>query len=248
MRMNAPHNNPKPDSQNDAARLYAITNRHLLQANARDQNKLKRTALLALARRWAARNLDYIQIREKDLAPEELRELTQAIVSAVRASSTHTRVLLNGPADVALEAGADGIHLPGNTVSGNTVPGNTVPSAAAEARRLFAQSGREAVVSHSCHSVNEVLKVREESQRDPHATAGNTLILYAPVFEKVIPNDRIPGHGLDALRAAVHAGGNIPVFALGGVTKENAPACLAAGAAGIAGIRFFLEEDWQALR
>jgi thiamine-phosphate pyrophosphorylase len=194
-------------------------------------------ALIPLARRWATRSIDYIQIREKDLNPDDLRELTQSIVAAVREINQTTKVLLNGPASIALAAGADGVHLPANTPS----------NAARNARALFARSGREATLSHSCHSIKEVLKVREESQRDPHATSSNTLILYAPVFEKIIappapnqPPERIPGQGLDALRAAVHAAGNIPVLALGGITPENAPTCLKAGASGIAAIRLFL--------
>lgn len=209
--------------------LYAITDRGLLAGSESERH----AALVLLARRWAERGIDYIQIREKDLTPNDLRELTQAIVSAVREVKTRTRILLNGSAAIAIEAGADGIHL----------PTNASPNAAAEARRLFAESGREAIVSHSCHSVNEVLRVREESQRDPHASLENTLILYAPVFEKLTPQGRTPGQGLEALKSAVNAANNVPVFALGGVTNENAPACIANGAAGIAGIRLFLEES-----
>jgi len=206
--------------------LYAITNRALLPAD-------NSGGLISVARRWAARNIDYIQIREKDVAPDDLRELAQSIVSAVREINPTTKIILNGPADIALQSGADGVHL----------PANTQPSAAVEARALFSQSGREAILSHSCHSVEEVLKVREESQRDPHATTANTLILYAPVFEKVTPDGKIPGQGIDALRAAVHAAGNIPVLALGGITPDNTPECLAAGTAGIAGMRLFLTSD-----
>lgn len=213
--------------------LYAITNRHLL-AGSETQ---RRTALVALANLWAARSIDYIQIREKDLAPDDLRRLAEQIVSAVHEKNQTTRVLLNGPAAIALASGADGIHL----------PSNSSPNAAGEARALYAQSGREATISHSCHSVTEVLKVREESQRDPHATAANTLILYAPVFEKLTPEGKLPGQGLEALRAAVHAAGNIPVIALGGVTEENTSACLHAGAAGVAGIRLFTKSERQGL-
>ncbi len=228
--------------------LYAITNRHLLQpddpgapslaADAEHSTRVGTAALITLARQWAARNIDYIQIREKDL---DLRELTHAIVSAVREINQTTKVLLNGPAASALAAGADGVHL----------PTNAAPNVAAEARALFAQSGRDAILSHSCHSIQEVMRIREESQRDPHATTANTLILYAPVFEKVIappapnqPAEKVCGQGLDALRAAVHAAGNIPVLALGGITTENAPTCLAAGASGIAAIRLFLNYEW----
>jgi len=228
---------------------YAITNRHLLSTAksgapsptlgapslTRSLRQGWDQALIALARQWAARNIHYIQVREKDLTSNNLRELTQAIVAAVHNQATTTKVLLNGPAEIALVAGADGIHLPAS------IP----PSAAAEAHALYAQSGREATISHSCHSISEVLKIRETSQLDPHATTNNTLILYAPVFEKLTPKGKLPGQGLDPLHAAVQAAGNIPVIALGGVTNENAPACIAAGAAGIAGIRLFLPGHFQ---
>ena len=212
--------------------LYAITDRHQLPGSESDQ----RAALISLARTWAQHNIDYIQIREKDLAPSELRDLAKEIVAAVRSASQTTRILLNGPAQIAVEAQADGVHLPASAPS----------NAAEQARDLFAATGREAILSHSCHSLKEILKAKEESQRNPHATINNTLILYAPVFEKSITGkDLFPGRGLDALKNAVDAARPIPVFALGGVTPENAPSCLTAGAAGIAAIRLFLEKDRQ---
>jgi thiamine-phosphate pyrophosphorylase len=65
-------------------------------------------------------------------------------------------------------------------------------------------------------------------------------ILFAPVFEKIVAGQTItPGQGIDRLRAACLAASPIPVYALGGVTPENARSCLDAGAAGIAGIRLF---------
>jgi thiamine-phosphate pyrophosphorylase len=233
--------------------LYAITDRTQLPGL---DDTSRCAALIRLVSEWAARNIDYIQVREKDLDPAGLLALTAEIVAAVRARSTHTRVLLNGPASIALQARADGIHLPA-----------TAPlSAASEARTHFASKGRDAFLSHACHSVYEALRVKEESQRNPHASAANTLILFAPVFEKRVPatgavptapSDAapssvewtvIPGQGLNALHAAAEAARPIPVLALGGVTRDNAPACLAAGAAGIAAIRLFLTSDWPSLK
>ena len=87
------------------------------------------------------------------------------------------------------------------------------------------------IVTISCHTLDDVLRAR-----DNHTDA----ILFAPVFEKVIAGvETISGIGLEQLRNACTAASPIPVYALGGVTKENAPACLEAGAAGIAGIRLF---------
>jgi thiamine monophosphate synthase len=214
--------------------LYAITDRTQLSGATDDA---RRDALISLAGAWAAGNIDYIQIREKDLAPSALLSLTQQIVAAVRARSTHTRVLLNGPASIALQAHADGVHLSSN------VPAHL----AAETRSLFASAGRDAVISHACHSLPEVLRTKEESQRNHHATAANTLILFAPVFEKRTPDIRIRGLGLSALHAAAKAARPIPILALGGVTTENTPACLNARAAGIASIRLFLQSNWPSL-
>lgn len=210
-------------------RLYAITDRRLLGGGEME----RRAELVDLARRWAARGVEYIQIREKDLAPDELRVLAAELVAAVRSESRTTRVLLNGPAEIAMGVGADGVHLPGDAPF----------SLGTEARELFARVGRDATVSHACHSVREVLAVREESQRDSLATTANTVIVYAPVFEKQTPAGKLPGigldSGLDSLRAAVDAAKTIPVFALGGVTDGNAQSCIDAGAAGVAGIRMF---------
>jgi thiamine-phosphate pyrophosphorylase len=69
------------------------------------------------------------------------------------------------------------------------------------------------------------------------AAEGADFAVFAPVFEK---GNARPA-GLEGLREACRA--SIPVLALGGVTLQNAQACLDAGAAGIAGIRLFQEHD-----
>lgn len=208
--------------------LYAITSRTLLPGTEPE----RRAELIDLARNWAKCGIDYIQIREKDLALNELHALTEQIVTAVRSASRTTRVLLNGPAHIALETGADGIHL----------PTNAPPDAAEQARNLFDRNGREATISYACHNRQEVLKAKEESQQNPHATTTNTVILYAPVFEKLTSAEKLPGQGLEALKHAVESAKPIPVFALGGVTQQNAASCIAQGAAGIAAIRMFLRD------
>jgi thiamine-phosphate pyrophosphorylase len=69
---------------------------------------------------------------------------------------------------------------------------------------------------------------------------GSTFVVFAPVFEKEGAPTSLPA-GLAYLREACKA--SIPVLALGGVTLENAKQCLEAGAAGIAAIRLFQEND-----
>ena len=67
-----------------------------------------------------------------------------------------------------------------------------------------------------------------------------TFAVFAPVFEKKDAPGNLP-QGLEALTQACRA--RIPVLALGGVTLQNAQSCLQAGAAGIAAIRLFQENE-----
>lgn len=87
------------------------------------------------------------------------------------------------------------------------------------------------LVSASCHSVAEAVAARGRAD----------LLLFAPVFEKRVHGVPVqPGTGLELLAEVCRAIAPLPVFALGGVTWANAPACVEAGAAGVAGIRLFL--------
>jgi thiamine-phosphate pyrophosphorylase len=205
--------------------LYAITARRLLPGGEPEQW----AGLVALAREWAQGGVDYLQVREKDLPPEDLLRLARKIVENVREQVSTTRVFVNGPPEVALKAGADGVHL----------PGSAAPGAANHAREVYRRSGREATVSRACHSVEEVRTATDAS-----------LIVFAPVFEKVYSPQEIAvsGQGLAVLGEACRASDPVPVIALGGVTRENAPDCICAGAAGVAGIRLFLGDDWRKLR
>lgn len=202
--------------------LYAITNRRLLEGDETS----KRDRLVTLADEWASGGVDTIQVREKDLALNELQPLAARIVKAVRATGKPTRVLVNGPAQVALDAGADGVHLHSNA-------GATAVRAAQQA---YGRIGREPVISAACHSPEEIREA-----------AGASLLLFSPVFEKVTAQGNTRGQGLAALRAAVDLAKPIPVLALGGVTEKNAAACLQAGAVGVAAIRLFLGEAWRSL-
>lgn len=206
-------------------KLYAITDASQLPGSPEDACD----ALVALAGEWAASGVDYIQIREKALPSRALEALAGRIVEVVRAASAKkpspgTRVLVSGRADIALAVGADGVHLP---ASGALTPG--------EVAALFAAAGQPPpVISVSCHSVREI-----EAARD----AGATLALFAPVFGKILSHAEstrsLPGLGVGELTKACRAAGSMPVFALGGVTRENAASCIEAGAAGVAGIRLF---------
>ena len=101
---------------------------------------------------------------------------------------------------------------------------------------------RNVFVAVSCHTSADIALAESH---------GADFAVFAPVFEK----KGAPGTGLKALREACSRtarpdpkveGGivhSMPVLALGGVTLENTRACLDAGAAGIAGIRLFQQND-----
>jgi thiamine-phosphate pyrophosphorylase len=78
------------------------------------------------------------------------------------------------------------------------------------------------LVGRSCHTLKEVSDTNAD------------FVTYGPVFDS--PGKGAP-IGLDAIRAACHTGKQ--VYALGGVTWDNAKSCVEAGCVGIAGIRMF---------
>ena len=184
---------------------------------------------------WAAllgaAGVNFLQLREKDLGDRELDRLTRDMRRVLGDSGRQTKLLVNGSAEVAAAAGADGVHLPGG-------------SGSAEIRRaaqVFAAWGlARPVISVSCHSVDDVRKA--------HA-GGASMALFAPVFEKRVDGEVVvAGAGPDRLQQAAEAARGMPVLALGGVTRANTGLCLEAGAAGIAGIRIFLKPDKASAR
>ncbi len=215
--------------------LYAITSRALLPGD----EAAKRERLAELAADWSRGGVDYIQVREKDLPLIELQALAAKIVEAVRGAKGNARVLVNGPAQVAIDAGADGVHLPSGTLSktlGAPPAAGMGQNAVQAAEQVYARAGREVIVSAACHSAEDIR----------HA-AGADLLLFSPVFEKVTPERTTRGQGLAALTQAAELAKPVPVLALGGVTEKNAAACAQAGAAGIAAIRLFLGDGWRGL-
>jgi thiamine-phosphate pyrophosphorylase len=206
---------------------YAITDRLRLAASEPE----RREALLNQARACAASAVDFLQLREKDLPPRELAQLARAIL-AVFAGHARTRpkLLINSRADIAIAVRADGVHL---TSSDDELTPEQIVTLYAAARLP------QPIVSISCHTLAEVIRAR---------SLAPSLILFGPVFEKVVSDPTTQhttealisrGTGLNLLHTACAAAAPIPALALGGITEANVPECLAAGAAGIAGIRLF---------
>jgi thiamine-phosphate pyrophosphorylase len=197
---------------------YAITSRALYPGSEQE----RQASLLAEAFRWITDHIDFIQLREKDLPAASLITLARKFLQITNLTSSPTRLLINSRPDIALATNAHGVHL-------SSSPDELTPT---QIRHLYASTNQPApFITVSCHTLEDLHRARIENV---------DAILFAPVFEKPLPNQQtLPGRGLDQLRAACLAAAPIPVYALGGVTLENAPSCLEAGATGIAGIRLF---------
>jgi thiamine-phosphate pyrophosphorylase len=205
-----------------ALQLYYITDRRQFTGDAREQEQ----RLLAKIAECAVAGVEYIQLREKDLETRPLEDLALKIMAAIGGS--RTQLLINGRTDVALACGAHGVHLPANDLS------------ASEVRSICARVGRsEPVIGVSAHSAAEV------ASAEPH---GASFAVFGPVFEK---NGSANRKGLEQLRRICHhteaAQPPMPVWALGGITLENAAQCIEAGVAGIAAIRLFQQNDVAAI-
>nr|WP_320056036.1 thiamine phosphate synthase [Desulfuromonas thiophila] len=154
-----------------------------------------------------------VQLREKDLATAELYALALELRQLTTAAGA--RLLLNDRIDIALAVAADGVQL-----TEQSLP-------VAMARRLL---GPERLLGVSCHSLERALQAEAE---------GADFLCFSPIYATPSKAAYGPPQGLDALHGLC-AAVKLPVFALGGITSERAPAVRAAGARGIALIRAIL--------
>jgi thiamine-phosphate pyrophosphorylase len=208
--------------------LYYITDRTAFPGD----EPTRRIRLLDKIAEAATQGIDYIQLREKDLSPRDLEALAREAMDVIRRLRTENRelrtvLLINSRTDIAIATCANGVHLQSNDISPQEVRAAWQKScgAGALAREIRPQNPLIAV---SCHSPQEVAQA---------ASNQATFAVFAPVFEKKDTQTA----GLEALAQACRA--PIPVLALGGVTLQNTQSCLQAGAAGVAAIRLFQEND-----
>ena len=155
-----------------------------------------------------------IQIREKHLTAKLLFELTTKVVK-ITAGST-TRVLVNDRADIAVAAGADGVHL-----TSRSLPAEVI-------RKTF---GSEFIIGVSTHNTEEARSA---------VAGGADLIVFGPVFETPGKGAAV---GLTELTRVCDAVPHVPVLALGGIDRGNYGSALNAGASGIAAIRSLNDPD-----
>jgi len=169
-------------------------------------------ALVERVRAAARAGVHLVQIRERDLDGGPLTRLVSSCFEAVR--GTRTRVLVNDRLDVALAAGAHGVHLRADSFA---------------APRVRACAPSAFLIGRSVHSLAEAVEAAEHGGLD--------YLIFGTLFETSSKPGRRPA-GLGAL-AAVSVSTGLPVLAIGGITAGRVDEVMRAGAAGVAAIGMF---------
>ena len=212
-----------PPTQPLRFRLYAITDRRLCAPRT----------LYDTIHDLLDVGVSAIQLREKDLSDAEYIKLAEPLCKLCHAYSA--QLFINSRIKIAIEIGADGLHLPGDSAS---------------VGKVIEETNHRFIIGSSVHALTEA-KQRE--------IEGADFITYSPIYPTLskpgygpvvgpdpdsggcspIDRDRLERHkigiedDLEGLRK-VTEGVNIPVFALGGITPERVSECLNAGAYGVA--------------
>ena len=165
--------------------------------------KLCREDFLTRIERIAACHPAGIILREKDMKPEDYKELAAAVMEICEHYGV--KCILHSFPDVAISLHADAIHLPLHLL-----------------RELSQeQKTHFEVLGASCHSVEDALEAQ---------ALGCTYITAGHVFETDCKKG-LPGRGLDFLRN-VCAAVDIPVYGIGGIDADNIALVRDAGASG----------------
>lgn len=163
-----------------------------------------------------ARGADAIQLREKSLPDRELLARARWLVAASRAAAGdagprgRTAIIVNDRPDIALLAGADGVHLGQDDLHPQDV------------RRL---AGRGLLVGVSTHSMDEARAA---------AAAGADVCGVGAMFPTGTKPRETSGPAYLRAYLADPATARIPHLAIGGITPENLPTLAAAGCRAVA--------------
>ena len=179
-----------------------------------DRARLRGRTLEEVASQAVAGGVGVVQLREKDLSGGELHLLAATLRAVLRGRAL---LLVNDRADVALAVGADGVHLPEQSVPLEAV------------REML---GEACIVGRSVHSVEAACRAERE---------GADFLQVGTVYETASKPDAAPA-GVGLIRDVAQAVG-VPIVAVGGITAKNAPAVIEAGADGIAVIGAIMDAD-----
>ncbi len=186
-------------------KLYLITDRK--QLSLTQNSKLKTQNLFAAVRQALKGGVKAIQLREKNLDTRELLKLAYKMREVT--AKYDARLFINDRFDIALAAGADGVHL-----TQNSIPTDAVRSIVK----------KKLLIGVSTHSLKEA----REAER-----AGADFITLGPIYRTPSKLKYGKPLGLDNLEE-ISRKVRIPVFALGGINSHRVKAVKKAGAYGVA--------------
>ena len=126
------------------------------------------------------------------------------------------QLIINDRVDIALAAGASGVHL----------GQDDLPTEAA--RKLL---GPQAIIGYSTHNVDQAISAIK---------LPIDYLAIGPIFSTTTKSDTAPVLGLHGLRAVRDAIGDFPIVAIGGITLDNARSVIDAGADSVAVISALL--------
>lgn len=193
----------------DRRRLAAARNEPADAASVMD-------ALAARVREAVRAGVSLVQVRELDLAAARLHDFVAALLPDVHASGA--RLVVNDRLDVALAAGADGVHLRESSIE------------AAAVRRI----APGVIAGRSIHDAAAAGRRGSDPDLD--------YLLFGTVFATPSKPGAGPTTGIAGLRAAVEAS-RLPVLAIGGVRVEHLAALADAGCGGVAAIGLFQDAN-----
>lgn len=177
--------------------LYLVTNRIL--AGGRPLTEIAAAAV--------AGGATVVQLREKHCPTREFVEIARALKSELYGSGVP--LIINDRLDVALAAGADGLHL------------GQEDMVIADARRLLPPG---TLIGISVESLADAICAEKE---------GADYLGISPVFATTTKVDAAPPLGLAGV-AAIRAAVRLPLVGIGGINAENVGSVIAAGADGAA--------------
>lgn len=154
-----------------------------------------------------------VHLRDRTATTAALAEFGRRLGALVRPAES--ALIVNGRADLAAALGAQGLQLGGDDLGVEV------------ARRVFSKGW----IGRSVHSVDEARRAVDE---------GADFLVVGNVYATPSHPGREP-IGPKVLKECAALGR--PVIAIGGVTKESAPACRDAGAYGVAAIRALWDAD-----
>lgn len=179
---------------------------------ATDDDDASREMVMKAVRLGVKHDVSLIQIREKQLSGRSLFRLVETAVEITRESAT--KLLVNDRADIAAAAGADGVHVPSDSLPSGVI------------RKAFPHL----LIGCSVHTSDAA----EEAAADRA-----DFVIFGPVF----PTPGKKASGVAGLEDVCRRLQGFPVIAIGGIDAGNLGEVLTAGAAGIAAIRAMNEPD-----